>query len=242
MSGLDLGDIPVVHDGATEVVLVKPAGMPTEMRADPGDRSLLARVRRGGWPQARLPHRLDRVTSGLQVVARDADAVAWHNRAVEQRAWAKRYIARIGMDVDAATLLGEHRRYLRREGRTAVVVRSGGQPAFLVVEEVVDDPVMPDVGQVLVRLLTGRYHQIRVMLAELGAPLVGDLRYGGRPDPEGPWLEHAELVLPLPNVDGTARFVVPEPHRGFPWAAGLAARLSDDAAPTGRTTTSRIDQ
>lgn len=225
MADLHLDGITSVHRSATEVVLVKPAGVPAEMRADPGAVSILERVRQSGWPDARLPHRLDRVTSGLQVVARDASAVAVHNDAIRDDAWSKRYVVRIPADVDADRLLGEHRRHLRRRGRLAEVVHAGGKPSLLDVEAVAADPERGDCQQVLVRLITGRYHQIRVMFADLGAPLTGDDRYGGRPAPGGPWLEHAQLTLPLPGRSEPIVLTVPETARGFVWASELADRL-----------------
>jgi 23S rRNA-/tRNA-specific pseudouridylate synthase len=215
--------IEVVLAGRREVVVAKPAGVAAEMRADVDGVSLLERIRRNGWPEARLPHRLDRVSSGLQVVAWDAAAVADHNRTIASGGWTKRYIARIDRRHadDPAALLGEHRRHLRREGRVARVVRSGGKPSVLIVEEVAPDPVRADCAQVAVRLLTGRYHQVRAMLADLGAPLVGDDRYGGRDDPDGPWLEQVELTLPLVGLPGTQRIVLPEHCRRFDVAPAI---------------------
>ena len=163
-----------------ERVVFKPAGLSSEQPAASGD-SLLARARiQFCWPEARLPHRLDRPTRGLVVVARDAAAAA--RLAEEQRdgRWTKWYLARIPArvgGVDAQSLIGPHRAYLRRDGRLARVVRSGGDPSRL---EVV--AVAPSAGQgahALIRLDTGRFHQIRVMLAALGYPLLGDTEYGG---------------------------------------------------------------
>jgi 23S rRNA-/tRNA-specific pseudouridylate synthase len=231
MADLHLDGITIVHRSSTDVVLVKPAGVPAEMRADPGAVSILERVRRSGWPDARLPHRLDRVTSGLQVVVRDALAVAVHNDAILHGTWTKRYVVRIGAEVDADALLGEHRRNLRRRGRVAEVVRAGGKPSRLEVEAVAPDPERGDCQQVLVRLITGRYHQIRAMFADLDAPLVGDERYGGRPDPDGPWLEHAQLTLPLTDQREPVVLTVPESARRLTWAPDLAVRLAPPAAP-----------
>lgn len=189
---LALGARVVARDERT-LVLAKPAGRASETR-DPDGPDLLAAVRRAGWPQARLPHRLDRVTAGLLVVARDAATVEEHNADVRAGTWRKHYVARIGAaGPDDATLLGTHRRYLRRRGRRATVVRSGGQPARQVHEVVAADPALPDARQVLVLLHTGRYHQVRVVLADLGAPLLGDEAYGGRPWRGGPWLTHVRL-------------------------------------------------
>ncbi len=85
-----------------------------------------------------------------------------------------------GVRVQATSLLGEHKAYLKREGKFARVVRSGGDPSrltILAIEAAVDSA---DDMHALIRLDTGRFHQIRVMLAALGFPLRGDTDYGGR--------------------------------------------------------------
>ena len=196
--------VPVAFETAHEAVVVKPAGVATELTSDPGGSSLLARVARAAPPGAepRLPHRLDRVTRGFVLVALSADAVAAHNERIRAGAWSKWYVARLAPGGDPAGLLGEHRAYLKRVGRRAEVVRAGGKPSFLEVVATEPAPGRPGESHALIRLLTGRYHQIRAMLGALGAPLVGDALYGG---PRGPlYLEHAGLRFRPFRAEGDA--------------------------------------
>lgn len=185
-----LAGFPLLRRTVHEVVIVKPADVPSEMTADPDGRSVLSRLRAAlAGAEVRLPHRLDRPTRGLLVAALSRDAAARHNEHIRQRRWRKFYLARVPR---GAPLVGEHRAYVRRAGRRAEVVRSGGDPARLEVLAEAASPQSSD-RHLLIRLDTGRYHQIRAMLAALGSPLVGDLAYGGRPGRFE--LEHAGLVL-----------------------------------------------
>lgn len=183
-----------------EIAVRKPPDMESERPA--GSRgparfpTALDLVRdRLGWSDARLPHRLDRIACGWLLVCRDAATVAERNESVRAGDWVKGYVARVAAPAAGpASIVGEHRRYLRREGRTARVVRSGGDPSRLAVLAAEPAPDRPGECHVAIRLDTGRYHQIRAMLADLGAPLVGDGLYGG---PEGSFhLEHAVLTFP----------------------------------------------
>jgi hypothetical protein len=94
--------------------------------------------------------------------------------------------------------VGPHKAYLKVEGSSARVVRAGGKPSFLDVTLATPVPDVPDESHLLVQLHTGRLHQIRVMLAHLGAPLSGDIRYGGPALPPSSgrkiYLEHVILA------------------------------------------------
>ena len=195
-----------------EAVVLKPAGLSSEApaRGGAGPETLLVQARTLlGWPDAQLPHRLDRPTRGFVVVARDRAAVAALNESMRAGAWTKRYLARMAPAADSRSsgpgvLVGPHRAYLRREGAVARVVRSGGDPSSLTVDAVAPAPARRGEWHAVVTLGTGRFHQIRAMLAHLGWPLVGDREYGGR---EGSmYLDHAWLRFPSAD-DGAVRTV-----------------------------------
>jgi 23S rRNA-/tRNA-specific pseudouridylate synthase len=107
----------------------------------------------------------------------------------------------------------------------AEVVRAGGKPSRLVVEGAWPAPGRSDQWHMVVRLLTGRFHQVRVMLAHLGAPLVGDALYGG--DPGRMCLEHAGLrFVPTEAEHAATVFDARDPEREpvDPGALGAIAR------------------
>jgi 23S rRNA pseudouridine1911/1915/1917 synthase len=128
-------------------------------------------------PRAGLVHRLDKDTSGLLLVARTLESQIALAAALERRDIHRTYRAICqgvltgGGTVDAP--IGRHRRE-----RTKMAVVEGGRPArthYRVLER------FRAHTHVEVELETGRTHQIRVHLAHIRAPLLGDPVYGGRP-------------------------------------------------------------
>lgn len=190
--------LPILLETAHEIAVVKPTGMATELSRDTKGTSLLSQVKAAAArSQPRLPHRLDRISRGIVIVALTKRAIAHHSRQIQERAWNKIYLARClaPADREFEDLLGQHKLHLRPQGGRARVVRSGGNQALT---EILDVAPVPDVDgeiHVLVRLLTGRFHQIRATLAHLSAPLVDDWIYGASPGrgKERFYLEHIAL-------------------------------------------------
>jgi 23S rRNA-/tRNA-specific pseudouridylate synthase len=212
-----------------EVVVCKPPGLAAELPRDPLADTLVTRLRAGGFDGLRLVHRLDSPACGVMVMARTAEAAAHYGVEIAARRWQKVYVAEVAAAADhAIAIVGKHKAYLTTAGRRARLVRSGGKPSFLTVLGAWPAPHAAGRSHVLVHLHTGRYHQIRVMLAGLSAPLVGDTTYGG---PEGPfYLEHV-LLAARPFDRATPRVWTAAPHEARPaWSRGLGEAVRAQAS------------
>lgn len=188
----------ILRETFHDVAVIKPAGMATEMRSDSLGESLLSRLSlRYPGHKVKLPHRLDKSTRGIVLAALSDEAVRHYNREIRHGLWDKYYLGRVRTPPYpvGTSLLGPHKAYLRQKNGRSVVVRSGGDPSKLEILLMTPSPRRPGESHVLLRLLTGRYHQIRVMLEALGIPLVGDPVYPGSLDANpGPfYLEHILL-------------------------------------------------
>jgi 23S rRNA-/tRNA-specific pseudouridylate synthase len=173
----------------------------------------------------RLVHRLDAPACGLLLVARTQPAAAHYAVEIAARRWQKIYVARAAAPVDRARrLIGAHAAHLRTVGRAARVVRSGGRPSRLTILDAQGVPGVAGESHVLVDLHTGRFHQIRVMLAQLGAPLTGDRTYGG-PESRPFYLEHVRLGVSLHGTGQWQTWVAPSHPDREPWAEALTAAL-----------------
>ena len=199
IAGRDRLGLPVLFESEHELVVIKPAGMATELTSDPKGASLLSRVRAAVPSDVtpRLPHRLDRVTRGIVVIALSDSAIRFHNEQLREGAWEKTYLARLSVShlEDPRRLIGVHKLHLRARDGRAEVVRSGGKRAITEVLAVAPTSDRNDEAHALLRLHTGRYHQIRAVMARLDVPLVDDWLYGSAPRRSGGrfYLEHIAL-------------------------------------------------
>jgi 23S rRNA pseudouridine1911/1915/1917 synthase len=201
--------VPVDVRAADEDVIVvhKPAGLVVHPGAGHAHgtlvHGLLARYPElaavGDPYRPGIVHRLDRDTSGLLVVARSPSAFEALVAALAARRVERRYLALVRGVPDAPEALIDAP-IGRAEGRrTRMAVRAEGRPARTGYELLGTDPARR-VALLECRLETGRTHQIRVHLAAIGHPVVGDRAYGGGgPGGPRPFLHAHRLAFSHPR-------------------------------------------
>ena len=126
-----------------------------------------------------IVHRLDRGTSGLLVVARDKPTLLALMRQFQARTVDKVYLALLEQRPKSNSGLIDAPIARDPRQRKRMAVRRDGKPAQTEFE-VLDDDFQGDRALVRLKLLTGRTHQIRVHMAFIGCPVVGDTVYGRR--------------------------------------------------------------
>ena len=199
-------DIVVAIKPARVLSTDEPGGMPELVRNALGDAKA----------DVRPVHRLDRVVSGLMVLARNAAAASELSRQIRQDEFQKEYLAIVHSTPSAAS--GAFADLLLRnkaERKTYVVdtLAKGVQEARLTYQLLNS---AQGLSRVRIKLLTGRTHQIRCQFASRSLPLVGERKYSTLEDPCEIALWSYRLAFLHPET-GKPMVFTAEPPAIYPW-------------------------
>lgn len=173
--------IPVVYEDEHILIVDKPTGMPTHPSKGNSLPTLANAVvaLMGKEFVFRAVNRLDRDTSGLVLIAKNAFCASRLSLAMKRREIIKKYVALV--EGKPANKKGMIDAPIRRESEGSIkrIVASDGKDALTEYEVIKQNE---DCSLLEITLHTGRTHQIRVHMAYIGHPLVGDFLYGKRRD------------------------------------------------------------
>ena len=223
-------DIDVVYQDADLAVVLKPSGMVAHPAAGNPDgtmvNALLKHLDRlsgiGGEIRPGIVHRIDKDTSGLLLVAKNDFSHASLSEQIKAHSVQRAYMAIVqgGMRQESGTVEGPIGRHPTDRKKMAIV--PGGRDA--VTHWRVLEPLR---GATLLecRLTTGRTHQIRVHMASIGHPLLGDPLYGPKKMPypvQGGQLLHAfRIGFVHPRTGEEMLFEAPPEKRFLDWQRRL---------------------
>ena len=220
-----MDELTILHEDNHIIVVLKPQGVPT-CGDESGDDSLLEQVRRyvketynkPGNVYIGLVHRLDRPTGGVMVFAKTSKAAARLSEQMKSGDFEKRDLAVLaGVPKEPQAKLVN---YLKKNAVNNMVyvcppTTDGAKMASLeyYVKEEKGGYSLADI-----KLHTGRSHQIRVQMANIGVPVFGDMRYGGESAKKGNLALWAySLTFTHPVTKERLRFLAGPPEDGTPW-------------------------
>lgn len=178
---IDLAESMVIHRDASALVLNKQPGLATQggTKTEQHVDGLLDALKFDGPVRPKLVHRLDKDTSGALLIARTPRAAAWFAKSFSNRSARKTYWAivvgvpdiqqgEIDLPLAKQPGSGGEKMHVDDKGlasktRYRVIERAGNSAAWVELQP-----------------LTGRTHQLRVHMAAIGHPIVGDGKYGGK--------------------------------------------------------------
>ncbi len=218
--------VDILYEDNQIIVALKPQNMPSQTDAS-GDNDLLSEIKsyvkekynKEGEAYIGLVHRLDRPTGGIMVFARTSKAAARLSAQIRENKMNKTYYAVcVGIPQQRSDTLVNYLKKDEKQNLVRIVTQSesGAKRAELSYRTLETEG---DESLLEVKIVTGRSHQIRVQLAGIGNPLVGDNKYGRnkfKPSNNlGLWAGRLEFIHPVTKEKMV--FACPPDKTKAPW-------------------------
>ena len=216
-----MNKLDIIYEDGDILVCHKPAGVATQTKrlGQQDMESLLKnyRAKKGEPPQIWVVHRLDQPVEGVMVFAKNQKTAADLSKQVQQHIIGKYYYAvSAHVPKEKAGVLEDYLLTDKKANVTQVItdINAGSEKVDIPKDakkakleyEVVN--TKEDKTFIRVKLHTGRQHQIRVQLAHMGCPLIGDSKYGDGASKEGLALCSYRLEFLHPTMKKEMRFEV----------------------------------
>ena len=188
-------DVKVVFQHEDFLVVEKPLDI--SMHNDNGSDGFISQLRILQQSDSIFPvHRLDKITSGLLLVARSARANRTLSQLFAERKVEKWYVAI------------SDRKPKKKQGKIVGDMKAGRNGSWILCREQSNPaithfnnaPLEQGLRVFLLKPVTGKTHQLRVALKSLGSPILGDVRYGGS-NSDRAYLHAYKLSFAYDNVD-----------------------------------------
>lgn len=162
--------IPVIYEDKNLIIIDKPYGISSqalpELYKDEYGKDVF------------LVHRLDQVTRGLMVLAKNSRMAGLIGEKLGTAEFKKEYLCLMQGEIDNEGVLEDYLYHDRKKNKTYVVKKRPGAKLARLVYKLIS--FKENISLVHIVLETGRTHQIRAQFSNIGHPLVGDGKYGSR--------------------------------------------------------------
>lgn len=204
-------DLPVLYEDNDCVVISKPTGILTHSKGAFNPEATVAswlssRVKGMNGERAGIVHRLDRATSGVMICAKTPEALSWLQKQFSQRKTKKTYEAVVIGHLKQLEAIIDMPIERNPKKPQTFRVGSNGKSAITAYKVLSSNEKY---SLLQLKPTTGRTHQLRVHLEEIGHPILGDTFYGS-PVADRLFLHAKNLELTLPNRERKV-FTVPTP-------------------------------
>ncbi|MDO4939136.1 MAG: RNA pseudouridine synthase [Lachnospiraceae bacterium] len=200
----------VLHSDRDIVVVIKPAGVSSQVSHDFKDDMISLIQKELGVDDVYVVHRLDQMVSGVMVYALNKDAAARLSAQVAGSGFNKKYQAILaGIPKEKKAELTD---WLVKDEAANISkicsAKTKGAREAKLKYKVIENKFIggKQISKVEIELITGRHHQIRVQFASRGCPIVGDVKYGYQGDPEPIALAAVEVEFSHPRTKKAMRF------------------------------------